>query len=73
MEINTLGTIIDEIDVTHQRCIFHTIQNLMNELIKPMNKLKRKIKTRTETIGKIKEKLPFLKSKKKSAKRMKRK
>jgi len=58
------GTIIDEIGVPHQRCVFHIMQNLMNELIKPINKLKRKIKTTGEVIEKIKEKLPFFKSKK---------
>ena len=59
-----LETIIDEISVPHQPCVSHIMQNLMNKLIKPMNKLKRKIKTRTESIEKIKEKLPFFKSKK---------
>ena len=64
-----LGTIIDEMSVPHQRCVFHIMQNLMNELIKPMNKIKRK--TNIESIGKIKEKLPFFKSKKSSKKERK--
>ena len=66
-----LETIIDEISVPHQHCVFHIMQNLMNKLIKPMNKLKRKIKTRTESIEKIKEELPFFKSKKVKKKKIK--
>lgn len=58
------STIIDEIGFIHQLCNFHIMQNLMSELIKPMNKLKRKIKSKTEKIEKIKEKLPFYKSNK---------
>ena len=57
-------TIIDKIGFTHQLCNFHIMQNLMSELIKPINKLNRKIKSKTDKIKKIKEKLPFYKSKK---------
>jgi len=57
------ATIIDKMEVPHQLCTFHLMQNLMSELIKPMNKLKRKIKSNIERIEKIKEKLPFYKSK----------
>jgi hypothetical protein len=58
------ATIIDEMQVPHQLCNFHIMHNLMSELIKPLNKLKRKIKTTNEKIEKIKENLPFYKSKK---------
>ena len=59
-----LGIIIDEMDVPYQRCVFHIMQNLMNELIKPTNKIKRKIKTHTESIEKNKRKITFFQIKK---------
>ncbi|MDR3062892.1 MAG: hypothetical protein LBU40_01970, partial [Methanobrevibacter sp.] len=58
------ATIIDKIKVPHQLCNFHLMQNLMNELIKPINKLNRKIKSNTKKINNIKEKLPYFRSKK---------
>ena len=58
------ATIIDEIGVPHQLCNFHLMQNLMSELIKPINKLNRKIKSNVKKINDIKEKLPFYRSKK---------
>jgi hypothetical protein len=58
------AAIIDKIGAPHQLCNFHLMQNLMSELIKPINKLNRKIKSNTKKINDIKEKLPFFGSKK---------
>ena len=37
-------TIFEEMGYLHQRCNFHIMQNLMDDLIKPINRLKRQIK-----------------------------
>ncbi|MDR1820397.1 MAG: hypothetical protein LBR15_09170 [Methanobrevibacter sp.] len=54
-------SIADDLEVPHQLCTFHLMNNLMRELIKPINKLKRRTKTLTNKIEEIKDKLPFLK------------
>jgi hypothetical protein len=57
-------TIIAELGYIHQLCNFHLMQNLMDELIKPINKLNRKIKSKNKKIERIKEKLHSYKYKK---------
>ncbi|MCL2116217.1 MAG: transposase [Methanobrevibacter sp.] len=58
------STIIDDMGWLHVLCNFHLMQNLMNDLKKPINHLKRKIKSNNNKIEKINEKLPFYKYKK---------
>jgi hypothetical protein len=57
-------TIFEKMGYIHQRCNFHLMQNLMDELIKPINRLKRQILSKSRQIKKIQEKLPFFKYKK---------
>ncbi|GAA5818848.1 MAG: Pseudogene of transposase [Methanobrevibacter sp. CfCl-M3] len=66
--------IIDDMGVPHQLCNFHLKKNFMNDLLKPMNKIKRKTKSLQEQIENIISKLPFYnseKNKKKNKKKLK--
>ena len=57
-------TIFEENGYLHQRCNFHLMQNLMDDLIKPINRLKRQIKSKNRKIEEIQIKLPSFKYKK---------
>ena len=55
--------ILDELGLNQQRCIFHSMQNLMVKLNPVHNKLKRKIKSITNKIIKKENELVVLKKK----------
>jgi uncharacterized C2H2 Zn-finger protein len=66
--------IVDDIGVPHQLCNFHLKKNFMNDLLKPMNKIKRKIKSLEEQIENITSNLSnykYKKVKKKNKKKLK--
>ena len=49
--------IIEELGFNHQRCSFHSMKNLMDDLVKKHNGLNRKIKTLNDEIPKLKNQI----------------
>ena len=63
MEIEGIKKILDELGLNQQRCIFHSMQNLMAKVNPIHNRLKRRIKTINKELPKKEEKLERLRKK----------
>ena len=63
MEIEGIKKILDELGLNQQRCIFHSMQNLMAKVNPIHNRLKRRIKTINKELPKKEEKLEILRKK----------
>ena len=65
LEVKTIVTdgyhaysgIVEELGFNHQRCSFHSMKNLMDELVKKHNGLNRKIKTLNNQIPKLEKQI----------------
>ena len=60
--------IIEELGFNHQRCSFHSMKNLMDDLIKKHNNLNRKIKTLNNQIPKLETQIKEIEEKYKGQK-----
>lgn len=60
--------IVEELGFNHQRCSFHSMQNLMDDLVKKHNRLNRKIKTLNSQITKLENEIKEIEEKYKGQK-----
>ena len=76
LEVKTIVTdgyhaysgIIEELEFNHQRCSFHSMKNLMDDLVKKHNGLNRKIKTLNKEIPKLENQIKEIEEKYKGQK-----